>query len=155
MIHRNWQVHVCVCVCGSVCALRSQVVVPTTHAALGIGIVFFLEGVAGSTSGPSRVGCDAGVEHMGISLRPSSCWVLHATTAAGAISRLLRSAAFIRLKAALIGSLTLFVAKTRSGGKVVDSYTPARRGASTLHGLGLESNLHVILNLLTDMPLLT
>lgn len=91
---------------------------------------------------------------MGISLRPSSCWVLH-VTAAGDISRLLCSAAFVRLKAALIGSLTLFVAKTRSGGKVVDSYTPARRRASMLHGLGLESNLHVILNLRTDMQLLT
>lgn len=91
---------------------------------------------------------------MGISLRPTSCWVLHAA-AAGAISRLLRSAAFVRLKAALIGSLTLFVAKTRSGGKAVDSYTPARRRASTPLGLGLESNLHVIMNLRTDMQLLT
>lgn len=67
---------------------------------------------------------------MGISLRPTSCWVLHAA-AAGAIFRLLCSAALVRLKAALIGSLTRFVAKTRSGGKVFDSYTLARRRAST------------------------
>lgn len=98
----------------------------------------------------SRVGCDVGVEHMGISSRPSFCWVLHAAVA-GANSRFLRSAPFW-LTAALIGSLTLFVAKTRvSCGNVVDSYTPTHRRACTSHALGLERNLHVVLNLRTVM----
>lgn len=34
---------------------------------------FYIGGVAGTTGEPSRVGWDAQVDHMGISLRPSSC----------------------------------------------------------------------------------
>lgn len=64
------------------------------------------------------------------------------TAAIGAISRLLRSAAFKR-KAALVGSLALFVAKTRSGAKIVGSYTPVCHRANMLCGLtGMQSACH-------------
>lgn len=111
MFHRNWQ--------ASVCVPCSQVVVPTALPALGTGIVFILEGLLAAQAGPSRVGCDAGVDHMGISLQPSSCSSVLPLQEPYLV--LLRSAASVGLKAALIGSL--FVAKTRSGANVVDSYT--------------------------------
>lgn len=68
----------------------------------------------------------------------------------GAISRLLCSAAFKR-KAALVGSLALFVVKTRSGAKVVGSYTPACHRANILRGPLLECSLYVIMSRCTDM----
>lgn len=83
---------------------------------------FYIGGVAGTTGEPSRVGWDAQVDHMGISLRPSS-----APPCCHGRSHL-SSSLLCNIHQAEGGShsftfLALFVAKTRSGAKVVDSYS--------------------------------